>query len=165
MLQQLQPWFLPPSITTDCLLWCMLQVGSGGYSDVHRALLRDQVVAAKVLRVGTATSKVLSSLQHEAYVMSLMRHPNITPFYGGQPGNEEPLAGCMLSVVLWPALAALVQLLRGCFHSLACILSTDSPRAAADVERGNEDAAHMRHPQKAATQAPSTPLLLLPQVL
>jgi serine/threonine protein kinase len=75
----------------------LLQVGSGGYSDVHRALLRGQVVAAKVLRVGAATGKVLRSLQHEAYVMSLMSHPNITPFYGGQPchsllaGSEEPL--------------------------------------------------------------------------
>jgi serine/threonine protein kinase len=83
-------------LSWKALLSCMhvtsadsLQVGSGGYSDVHRAQLRGQLVAAKVLRVGAATSKVLRSLQHEAYVMSLMSHPNITPFYGGHAAWQD----------------------------------------------------------------------------
>jgi serine/threonine protein kinase len=51
-------------------------IGTGGYSTVYRATWNQQAVAAKQL---TGDGK---SIKHEAYIMSLLNHPNIVPVYG-----------------------------------------------------------------------------------
>jgi serine/threonine protein kinase len=62
----------------------VLQVGRGGYSEVYRATLpTGQVVAAKVL-IG-ASEETNKLLKREAYIMSLLKHPSVVPFYGAWP--------------------------------------------------------------------------------
>lgn len=57
-------------------------VGQGGYGKVRRGYWRSIQVAIKEFSQSHLTERMKRLVHHEAYIMSLLRHPNIAVFYG-----------------------------------------------------------------------------------
>lgn len=57
-------------------------VGQGGYGKVYRGHWSAFEVAVKELAQPLLTDRMKRMVQQEAYIMSLLRHPNIATFYG-----------------------------------------------------------------------------------
>lgn len=57
-------------------------VGQGGYGKVYRGHWSAFQVAVKELAQPLLTERMKRMVQQEAYIMSLLRHPNIATFYG-----------------------------------------------------------------------------------
>eukprot|EP00854_Cymbomonas_tetramitiformis_P001383 gene1383-1986_t len=58
------------------------EVGHGGFGIVHKAIWEGNTVAYKELSIDNVTKRILKQLYSEAYVMNLLRHPNICGFFG-----------------------------------------------------------------------------------
>eukprot|EP00854_Cymbomonas_tetramitiformis_P017202 gene17202-20464_t len=58
------------------------ELGSGGFGVVHRAMWQGNKVAYKELSIESVNKRILANLYQEAYVMNLLRHPNVCGFFG-----------------------------------------------------------------------------------
>eukprot|EP00963_Diacronema_lutheri_P014554 scaffold3184_cov636-Pavlova_lutheri.AAC.3 len=57
-------------------------IGKGGYAKVYRGHWRSFEIAVKEFTQAYLTERSKHVVHHEAYIMSLLRHPNIAVFYG-----------------------------------------------------------------------------------
>ena len=93
------------------------RIGEGGFSTVHKAVLKNRAtVAVKILKQQGPSEKTLESFAKEIWMHSQIRHPHVLQFFGGC--TEVPKL-CLVTEYMFCSLQTALDHDPGAFHPQA----------------------------------------------